>query len=144
VLARYGARFGADPKRWLLVTGESAQVKNVLDSFALDPIETNPGRIIHGDTLAIAGRDGRIADLIPTSGWQPDDVIATVENLDGQASNPLRRFELATVAGIVAFCGGSITTPLVILDSTVFIVGAGLLIGFLIWITKRVIVDERF
>ena len=144
VLARYGAQFAADPARWMLVTGESAQVKNVLDEFGLDPIETDPGRIIHGDTLAILGSDGRIADLVPTAGWAPDDVIATANSIAGDSSNPLRRFELATIAGVIAFCGGSITTPLVILDSTVFIVGAGLLIGFLIWVTKRVIIEERF
>jgi cytochrome oxidase Cu insertion factor (SCO1/SenC/PrrC family) len=144
VLADYGRRFGADPSRWSLVTGESAQVKNVLDSFALDPLETNPGRIIHGDTLVILGADGTIADLIPTSGWEPDDVIATADGVAGLSSNPLRRFELATIAGVIAFCGGSITTPLVVLDSLVFIVGAGLLIGFLVWITKRIIIDERY
>jgi protein SCO1/2 len=144
VLAAYGAQFGALPSHWMLVTGESAQIKNVLDAFALDPIETDPGRIIHGDTLAIVDRTGRIADIIPTAGWVPDDVIATANDVAGVASNPLRRFELATIAGVIAFCGGSITTPLVILDSTVFVVGAGLLIGFLIWITKRVIVDERY
>jgi protein SCO1/2 len=144
VLADYGAQFGADRSRWSLITGESAQVKNVIDAFGLDPLETNPGRIIHGDTLAILGPDGRIADMIPTAGWAPDDVIATVNNLDGRSSNPLRRFELATVAGVIAFCGGSITTPLVILDSAVFILGALGLIGLLVWVTKRVIIDERF
>jgi protein SCO1/2 len=144
VLAAYGAQFGADRARWSLITGETAQVKNVIDAFGLDPLETNPGRIIHGDTLAILGPDGRIADLIPTAGWSPDDVIATANNLAGRASNPLRRFELATIAGVIAFCGGSITTPLVVLDSAVFIVGALGLIGLLVWVTKRVIIDERF
>jgi len=106
VLAAYAKQFGADPAIWSLITGESAQVKNVLDSFALDPLETNPGRIIHGDTLVILGSDGKIADLIPTSGWVPDDVLATANDVAGLSSNPLRRFELATVAGVIAFCGG--------------------------------------
>ncbi len=144
VLAAYGSQFGADPARWALLTGEAAQVKDVLDSFGLDPIESDPGRIIHGDTLAILGTDGRITDLIPTAGWASDDVIATANTIAGGASNPLRRFELATIAGVIAFCGGSITTPLVILDSVVFVVGALGLIGLLVWVTKRVIIDERF
>ena len=116
----------------------------MLDSFALDPLETSPGRIIHGDTLAIVGPDGRIADLIPTSGWQPDDVIATANDVAGRSSNPLRRFELATVAGVIAFCGGSLSTQTIVLDSVVFLLGVGLLGGLLVWITKRVIVDERY
>lgn len=144
VLAAYAGQFGADPKIWSLITGESAQVKNVLDSFALDSLETNPGRIIHGDTLVILGSDGRIADLIPTSGWVPDDVLATANNIAGLSSNPLRRFELATVAGVIAFCGGSLTTEIVVLDSLVFLLGVGILGGLLVWITKRVIIDERY
>jgi protein SCO1/2 len=144
VLAAYGRQFGADPAIWSLITGESAQVKNVLDSFALDPLETNPGRIIHSDTLVILGSDGKIADLIPTSGWEPDDVLATANDVAGLSSNPLRRFELATVAGVIAFCGGSLTTEIVLLDSLVFLLGVGILGGLLVWITKRVIIDERY
>jgi protein SCO1/2 len=144
VLAAYGKQFGADPARWSLITGESAQVKNVLDSFALDPLETNPGRIIHGDTLAILDSDGKIADLIPTSGWAPDDVLATADDVAGLSSNPLRRFELATVAGVIAFCGGSLSTGIVVLDSLVFLLGVAILGGLLVWITKRIIIDERY
>jgi protein SCO1 len=144
VLAAYAKQFGADPASWSLITGESAQVKNVLDSFALDPLETNPGRIIHGDTLVILGSDGRIADLIPTSGWVPDDVLATANDIAGVSSNPLRRFELATVAGVIAFCGGSLTTEIVVLDSLVFLLGVAILGGLLVWITKRIIIDERY
>jgi cytochrome oxidase Cu insertion factor (SCO1/SenC/PrrC family) len=143
-LAAYARRFGADPDHWSLWTGESAQVKNVLDAFALDSLETNPGRIIHGDKLVIIDRSGAIADIIPTSGWEPDDAIATAENVAGLASNPLRRFELATVAGVIAFCGGAVSTSTVVLDSIVFLLGVGILGGLLVWITKRVIVDERY
>jgi len=127
-LDAYARRYGADPARWSLITGEPAQIKNVLDAFTLDPLEINP----------------KIADIIPTSGWAPDDVIATAENIAGSASNPLRRFELATIAGVIAFCGGSISTGIVVLDSAVFIIGVGVLGSLLIWITKRIIIDERF
>jgi protein SCO1/2 len=144
MLAAYAKQFGANPAMWSLVTGESAQVKNVLDSFALDPLETNPGRIIHGDTLVIVDGNGAIADLVPTSGWAPDDVIATANNVAGLSSNPLRRFELATVAGVIAFCGGSLSTGIVVLDSIVVLLGIAILGGLLIWITKRVIIDERY
>jgi protein SCO1/2 len=142
-LAGYARQYGADPARWSLITGEPAQIKNVLDAFILDPLETNPGQIIHGDKLIIADQNGKIADIIPTSGWAPDDVIATAENIAGGPSNPLRRFELATIAGVIAFCGGSVSTEIVVLDSAVFIIGVGVLGGLLIWITKRIIIDER-
>jgi len=144
VLAAYAKQFGADPSIWSFITGESGQVKNVLDAFALDPLEVNPDRIIHGDTLVIVGSDGKIADLIPTSGWVPDDVLATANDVAGLSSNPLRRFELATVAGVIAFCGGSLSTGIVVLDSLVFLLGVGILGGLLVWITKRIIIDERY
>jgi protein SCO1/2 len=143
-LAAYAGHYGTDPARWSLITGEPAQIKNVLDAFTLDPLETNPGQIIHGDKLVITDQAGKIADIIPTSGWSPDDVIATAENVAGSASNPLRRFELATIAGVIAFCGGSVSTEIVVLDSAVFIIGVAVLGGLLIWITKRIIIDERF
>jgi protein SCO1/2 len=143
-LHAYGSLFGADARHWSLLTGESAQIKDVIDSFGLDPLQTEPGRIIHGDTLAIIDANGKIADLIPTAGWAPDDVIASAENIAGLASNPLRRFELATVAGILAFCGGSTSTGIVVLDSVVFLLGVVILGGFLIWITRRVIIKERY
>jgi cytochrome oxidase Cu insertion factor (SCO1/SenC/PrrC family) len=144
VLKAYGSMFGADATHWSLLTGESAQIKNVIDSFGLDPLETDPGRIIHGDTLAIFDAKGKIAELIPTAGWSPDDVIASAENVAGLASNPLRRFELATVAGIISLCGGNISTGIVVLDSVVFLLGVGILGGLLFWITKHVIIKERY
>jgi hypothetical protein len=74
----------------------------------------------------------------------PEDVLATANDVAGLSSNPLRRFELATVAGVIAFCGGSLSTGIVVLDSLVFLLGVGILGGLLIWITKRVIIDERY
>lgn len=143
-LQTYAAQFAADPARWSLLTGESAQIKNILDAFGLDALETTPGRIIHGDTLVMIGMDGKIADLIPTSGWAPDDVISSAKDLAGLSSNPLRRFELATVAGILGFCGGSVTTGVVVVDSVAVLLGFVIFGGLLIWITRNVIIKERY
>lgn len=144
VLAAYGAHFGADPRMWSLLTGESAQIKNVIDAYGLDALETDPEKIIHGDTLAIIGRDGTVAQLIPTAGWAPEDVVASAQAAAGNVSNPLRRFELATVAGVIALCGGSVSTGIVVLDSVVFLLGVLILGGLLVWISKRVLIDERY
>jgi hypothetical protein len=91
---------------------------------ASDPLETNPGEIIHEHTLAIIAANGKMADLIPTASWAPDAVIASAENVAGS-------------------CGGSISTGIVVLDSVVFVLGVGILGGFLIWITRRAIIKER-
>ncbi len=144
VLAGYGSRFGTLPDRWSMLTGEPAQIKNVLDDFSLNPLETHPGLILHGDTLAILDPDGKVADLIPTAGWIPDDVIATAKNIAGESSNPFRRFELWSVAGVLAFCGGSLSTGAVVLDSGVVLLGF-LILGYLLyWLTKNIIIKERY
>ncbi len=38
----------------------------------------------------------------------------------------------------------SLSTPTVVLDSVVFVLGIAILGGLLVWITKRVIIDEKF
>jgi protein SCO1/2 len=144
VMQAYADRFGAEAQRWSLLTGEPAEIKAMLDGFSLNPLETNPGLILHGDTLAILDKDGKIADLIPTAGWAPDDVIASARNVDGLTSNPLRRFELATIAGVLAFCGGSILTGAIVLDSVVVLAGFLILGWILYWVTKNIIIKERF
>lgn len=144
ILKRYGALFGADSARWSLLTGEPAEIKAMLDTFSLDSLETHPGLFLHGDTLAILNAKGEIATLIPTAGWAPDDVIAAARNIAGERSNWLRRFELATIAGVLAFCGGSLTTGAVVLDSVVVLAGFAILGWILYWVTKNIIVKERF
>ena len=57
-------------------------------------------------------------------------------------SNPFRRFELASVAGIVALCGGSRSTGLVILESAVFLLGVGILGSILFWWGRRIFVEN--
>lgn len=123
VLADYAKRFGAVPERWSMLTGEQNQIGLLINRFGLSNLESNPGNFVHDDTLAIVSPDGTIAQLIPTVGWAPDDVIATVLHEQGNESNPLRRFELASIAGVVSLCGGSTTTGQVVLDSSVFVGG---------------------
>ena len=63
ILAQYGARWGADPKGWLLLTGESSDIEQIAARFGLIywPEE---GLLTHTSQTAIVGRDGRLAALI--------------------------------------------------------------------------------
>lgn len=142
VLRRYGATFGADPQRWSLLTGRGYDVKNLLDSFAISSIRNDRGDIVHDERLAIVDPRGIVTDLIPSAGWNPDDVIAQARAAAGLASNPLRRFELASLAGIVALCGGSTTTGIVVLDSVVFLGGVAVLGSLLVWFGRRIFAEE--
>jgi cytochrome oxidase Cu insertion factor (SCO1/SenC/PrrC family) len=138
VLARYGATFAADPARWSLLTGRASDVKDLMDSFGISSIADGSANFVHDDELAVIGPDGRIKDLIPTAGWDPNDAIAVARDAAGLASNPFRRFELASVAGIVALCGGSASTALVVLDSSVFLLGVAILGSLLVWWGRRI------
>ncbi|HTW83286.1 MAG TPA: SCO family protein [Candidatus Sulfotelmatobacter sp.] len=106
VLKRYGAQFAADPARWSLLTGEGSEVKALLDAFEVSSLQDGPGHYIHQDDLVLVNPNGRIAEIIPTAGWDPGDVLAEVQALAGKASNPFQRLMLAAVAGIAALCGG--------------------------------------
>ncbi|HTJ24635.1 MAG TPA: SCO family protein [Candidatus Limnocylindria bacterium] len=106
VLARYGAQFDADASRWSLMTGEGAQVKALLDAFGVSSLEDEPGRYIHEDDLVMIRPGGTIAEIIPTAGWAPSDVLAELNAVNGGSGNSLQRLALAAVAGIASLCQG--------------------------------------
>lgn len=61
VLARYAARFGADPARWLFLTGPSADVekfstKGLLLALAKD----GNGNPMHAQKFVVVDREGRV------------------------------------------------------------------------------------
>lgn len=139
VLARYGAQFEADPKRWSLMTGEGSEVKALLDSFGVSSLEDAPGRYIHEDDLVMIHADGRIAEIIPTADWAPSDVLAELSAVDGKAANPFQRLMLAAVAGIASLCQGySVSQVLVELGA----IGLTLIFAFglLAWWGWRILV----
>ena len=138
VLHAYGEQFTADPGRWSLLTGQASQMKDVLDEFGISSISDRPGNYVHDDRLIVAGPDGRIVQVIPTAGWSPDDALAVASDAAGLGSNPLRRFELATIAGVASLCGGSMQTGVVILDSLAFVFGVLLLGSILAWWGRRI------
>ncbi len=138
VEAAYAANFQADPARWSFLTGTGSDVKTTQDMFGISSIEEHPGKYLHEDRLAIVDGTGHVAQLLPSAAWEPDDVIAVLHNMNGEGSNPWRRLVFASLAGLVALCGGSDTTAIVVLDSTVFILGVAILGGILIYWGRRI------
>jgi cytochrome oxidase Cu insertion factor (SCO1/SenC/PrrC family) len=106
VLARYGEQFDADASRWSLMTGEGEQVKALLDAFGVSSLEDAPGRYIHEDALVMVKPGGTIAEIIPTAGWAPQDVLAELKSVDGGSGNIFQRLMLAAVADIASLCQG--------------------------------------
>jgi protein SCO1/2 len=142
VLKRYGTSFDADARRWSLVTGEPQEIKTLIDQFGISSISDRPGNYIHDDRLAIADPTGKITTVLETIGWSPDDAIALARDASGMSSNPLRRFYAATMAKVVALCGGGTSTGVVVLDAVIFIIGVVLLGGATVWIGRLILSDR--
>jgi cytochrome oxidase Cu insertion factor (SCO1/SenC/PrrC family) len=140
VLAAYGRQFGANPRMWSIVTGEPAQVKDVIDAFGVSSIAKGSASYIHDVRLVLIDRNGIVHDAVQTADWDPDDVVAMANNLAGLASNPLRRLWFATVANLVAFCGGNASVATTVLLVVIIFSISCITIPILIWITRRWII----
>lgn len=70
VLTRYGERFGADPERWLFLTGELAEVSRLVREGMLLPFEQLPaGQEIGGDRITHDTRLLAVDRLGQRRGW---------------------------------------------------------------------------
>lgn len=80
VLAEYGKRFGADPTRWVLLTGTAPDLEKLsLDTFHLARID---GSLEHGTRFVLVDRKSRIRGYYDSA--DPDkmtSLIADVEKL---------------------------------------------------------------
>jgi len=65
VLAKYGERFGADTNRWLFLTGDKAQLYELIGTSFLAP-DTNdafsymPGNFAHTERIAVVDEEGHL------------------------------------------------------------------------------------
>jgi cytochrome oxidase Cu insertion factor (SCO1/SenC/PrrC family) len=65
VLAKYGARFGADTNRWLFLTGDQAVIRNLIGTSFLSP-DTNdafaymPGNFANIQRIAVVDPHGQV------------------------------------------------------------------------------------
>ena len=132
VLRTYGARFGARPSMWSLLTGEGSDIATIMAEFGVWKFQE-----IHNTKLVITKPSGVIASIISTPGWGVKDVVAQARDLAGLSSNPLRRFELAAFAEVVALCGGNAATARVVLESTAASIAVILVLGSLLFCVGR-------
>jgi cytochrome oxidase Cu insertion factor (SCO1/SenC/PrrC family) len=64
VLAKWGARFGADPNRWFLLSGSKAQLHGLIGTSFLatetnNPFVSMPGNFTGTERIAVVDRHGR-------------------------------------------------------------------------------------
>ena len=76
-LSAYAQTFGADPKRWLFLTGEQATVEAFVTKQLKQGVEKNVGsepgeRFLHSEKLILVDRTGRIRGFF--NGIDPDEL----------------------------------------------------------------------
>ena len=75
VLKKYGERFGADPNRWLFLTGSRQEVTNLINSLELTAVEKNPGEVasasdlfIHSTIFVVIDKQSQLRGIFETMG----------------------------------------------------------------------------
>jgi cytochrome oxidase Cu insertion factor (SCO1/SenC/PrrC family) len=96
VLKTYGERFGADPGRWLFLTGPKAEVSRLgVDSLKLAAVEKKPEEretpsdlFIHATLFVLVDKQGRIRGFYETTGEGIDP-----NHVKGQIARAARQLE---------------------------------------------------
>jgi protein SCO1/2 len=98
VLRTYAQRFGADPRRWMFLTGTKKQIASLaIDSLKLTAIEKAPAErqspddlFVHSTILVLVDRQARLRGIIETvgDGIVPEQVkarvVRAVNQLEGE------------------------------------------------------------
>ena len=108
ILRAYGKLFGADAKRWKLVTGDVAAVHDVatrLGGVVLG--KRADGDLVHDEAVLVVNPQGRIVDRVTGALWAPDQILALARDTARLPSNPWARLSLALTRGVAALCGSS-------------------------------------
>lgn len=131
VMQTYGKFFEADSKRWKLLSGDAAAVREV--NTRLGGLVTGrraDGDLIHNEAVVVVGPDGRIVDRIEGAGWAPDQVLALARQTARLPNDPWARFKLALTRGVAAMCGGTGVSGISVGGALLIFVGFLGAIGF--------------
>jgi cytochrome oxidase Cu insertion factor (SCO1/SenC/PrrC family) len=138
VLARYGRKFGADPARWSLVTGDRRAVLDFAAQFQVSAFPDPRVGLIHTERTVLVDPAGVIRDTIDEVAWSPAEIVADIDHDRGIAANPIARLNLWLSSAAIAICGNSVAgfsgfSDLLIV---IAIVGAG---GYALWRLARAV-----
>lgn len=108
VLARYGAAYHEDPKRWSLVVGDAEPTLNFAAQFSITAFPDPSVGIIHAENTVLIDKDGRVARMQNDTAWLPDEMIAQIDAMNGRGGSWLARLDLWLRTGATAICGNSV------------------------------------
>lgn len=130
VLRAYGAMFGADPDVWLLATGDPEVMRQTAAGFGIGISSQTASSIAHSEVLGILNTSGYVARLVPGNAWQPQEVVAEVNAIEGVASNPWERL-LLVVRYAASQCGLGNVSGGHLVELVLFVAGAATVALFL-------------
>ena len=135
VLRAYGRSAGADGTKWTLATGQASSIAAFAERAGLYVDRPRPGVILHSETVLIA-RDGVLEENVGGNDWTAESVAAEARSIATLPGDPIARFALRLVGGVVEVCGGAIArglTPVASLTlvaiGTVLVTGGALFAG---------------
>lgn len=94
VLRQYATTAGADPKRWLFLTGPTAEIDAFVRQSFLSPIERNTAvpigqQVSHSTRLVVVDKQGRVRGFYSgESDVDLDAIVARVKFLEREPSTP--------------------------------------------------------
>ena len=138
VLRAYAHAVGADGDRWTFATGQAASIAAFAERAGLYVDRPRPGVILHSETVMIA-RDGILQKNVGGNDWTAASVAAEARSIATLPGDPIARFWLRLVGGVVEVCGGAIArgfTPLELV-STIGIVLLLLATGTALYAGRR-------
>ena len=138
VLARYAQLFRMNPDSISVLTGQPHDIATLLDQFGITSLQNGDANFIHSDRVFLASPDGRVAQILDTSGFTPGSLAAQARHLAGMSASPFGRFQLWLVAGVTALCGGNRFAGIVALETVLFLIIAGISFVTLGWAVRKI------
>ncbi|HTD38247.1 MAG TPA: SCO family protein [Candidatus Limnocylindrales bacterium] len=129
VLARYGARYGADPDRWALATGEPATVEEVAERFGIAVSRPLPGVVAHTEAVIVIDANARVARIVDGAAWLPDDLAASARDVAGLGGDPVRRAWAWLAESASAICGTRGSPPVTPGEALAILAAAVVVLG---------------
>ncbi len=134
VLARYGAAYRADPKRWSLVVGDADPTLRFAAQFGISAFPEPDAGIIHTESTVLIGPDGRLERNLGGADWLPDAVLAQIDASHGRGGNWLVRSDFWLQTAAIATFGNAVAGTSGLTDVAVLVA----IVGSLVYLAYRV------
>jgi protein SCO1/2 len=137
-MAAYARRFGADARRWSMLTGQPDQIFAFERALGVSAIAGGRGEILHNNRTIVVAPGGKIFDIVDEANWSPADVAADTRRAANLTASPVARLDLALSKAVVAICGTSLAGRSGLGD-LVAVVGVLSLFGFALYRAARML-----